>query len=98
MHPPGPLPLPLPPPAPGYLSPAVAAAALTRQLARLGVTGVYTASCDRYAVISVNASLTVWTDGRLLWCIRGGQRQSWPAADTERAASHLAASPPPAAT
>ena len=36
---------PAPPPAAGAASPARTAAALVRELARLGVTGVYTASC-----------------------------------------------------
>jgi hypothetical protein len=37
----------------------------------------------------------VWTNGLVLWWEHGGQRQSCPAADTDRAATHLAASADP---
>ena len=87
MHPPD----PPPPPGPGYASPANVAAALARQLARHGITGIYTAAAEKFAVISVTADLTVWTNGYLLWCTYDGQRRTWPAADTEAAASSLAA-------
>jgi hypothetical protein len=43
----------------------------------------------------VAAGLTVWTNGLVLWWEHGGQRQSCPAADTDRAATHLAAAADP---
>ena len=84
-------PFPPPPPGAGYASPARAAADLTRALAGHGITGIYTAAAEKFAVISVTADLTVWTNGHLLWCTHHGQRHTWPAADTETAASRLAA-------
>jgi len=39
----------------------------------------------------VAAGLTAWTNGRLLWVTHDGQRETWPAADTETAAARLAA-------
>jgi hypothetical protein len=42
-------------------------------------------------VISVTAGVTVWTDGRLLWCTLHGERRTWPAADPGTAATILAA-------
>ena len=42
-------------------------------------------------MISVTADLTVWTNGRLLWCTRHGQRHTWPAADIAAAAAAIAA-------
>jgi len=71
--------------------PAQAAADLVRELARLGVAGIYTAAADRFAVISVTAELTVWTNGRQVWCTHQGQRLTWPAADIATAATALAA-------
>jgi hypothetical protein len=55
-----------------------------------GITGIYTATTDKFAVISVTASLTVWTNGQQLWCNRHGQRHTWPAADMEAAATGIA--------
>jgi hypothetical protein len=92
MHPPD----PPPPPGPGYGSPASAAAALTRHLTRHGITGIYTASAARVAVISVTADLTVWTDGSRLWCTCQGQRHTWTVTDTGIAAARLAALARPA--
>jgi hypothetical protein len=91
-------PFPFPPPAPpssARASPARIAAALAGLLAARGVTRVYTAACELFAVISVAGGLTVWTNGLVLWWEHGGLRQSWPAADTERAAGHLAATAAP---
>jgi hypothetical protein len=85
MQPAGPL-----PPWPGRGSPARAAAALASQLARRGITGIYTATTQKFAVISVADGLIVWTDGHLLWCTCQGQRRSWPAAHAEAAAARLA--------
>ena len=79
------------PPWPGRASPARAASALASQLARHGITGIYTATTAKFAVISVADGLIVWTDGYLLWCIHQGQRRSWPAAHAEAAAVRLAA-------
>jgi hypothetical protein len=76
---------------PTAAAPGGAAAALTRALTARGITGVITAAAQKTAVISVTADLTVWTDGTWLWCTVGGQRRTWPAADTETAASHIAA-------
>lgn len=87
MHPLGPYP---PPPASGR-TPADAAAALVRQLAGYGITGIYTAATAKFAVISVTTGLTVWTDGRLLWCTHAGQRLTWPAADMRAAGAGIAA-------
>ena len=88
MQPPDPF--PRPPPGAGYASAARAAADLTRQLARRGITDIYTAAAEKFAVISVTAELTVWTNGQLLWCTHHGQRHTWAVADTETAATRLA--------
>jgi len=88
-----PSPAPLPPPAqpgPGHPSPARAAADLARALDRHGLTGIYTAATSQFAVISVSAGVTAWTNGRLVWITRDGQRETWTAADTETAAARLA--------
>ena len=86
MRPPDPFPLPLP-----GASPARAAADLTRALTRVGITGIYTATAAKLAVISVTADLTVWTNGHQFWCTHHGQRLTWPTADLEKAATRLAA-------
>ena len=78
------------PPPPGA-SPARAAADLTRALTRQGITGIYTATATKFAVISVTAELTVWTNGHQVWCTHHGQRLTWPAADIETAATRIAA-------
>ena len=75
-------------PGPG---PAAVAAALARQLAGLGITGIYTATTYKFAVISVTVGLTVWTDGQRLWCTQAGQRHTWPAAEMQAAAVGIAA-------
>jgi hypothetical protein len=90
MQPPSPFPMPGPS-GTGGDSPAQTAAALTRALARHGVTRVYTNASEQYAVISVNASLTVWTNGRQIWCTVQGQRYTWAASETETAAARIAA-------
>ena len=76
---------------PTAAAPGRVAAALTRALHARGITGIITAAARKTAVISVTADLTVWTDGTWLWCTTGGQRRTWPAADTEAAASRIAA-------
>jgi hypothetical protein len=86
MHPPDPF--PPPPPLPG-VSPARAAAALTRAIAAHGITGIYAATAAKFAVISVTADLTIWTNGHQFWCTHHGQRHIWPAADTETAATRI---------
>ncbi|MGH3222519.1 MAG: hypothetical protein ACRDPY_28130 [Streptosporangiaceae bacterium] len=88
MHPPAPFP---PAPGPAAATPADIAAALVRQLAARGITDVYTASTDTFAVISVTAGLTVWTGRRQLWCHHRGQHHAWPAADLAAAAGGIAA-------
>jgi len=85
MYPPDPFPS-----SPGG-TPAQVAAQLIHQLAAYHITGIYTAATVKFAVISVTADLTVWTDGRLLWCTRHGQRQTWPAADIQAAAYGISA-------
>jgi len=80
---------PFPPP-PSAAAPGRAAAALARALTARGITGIITAAAQKFAVISVAAGLTVWTDGDQFWCTHAGQRRSWPAADTESAAAQLA--------
>jgi|HubBroStandDraft_1064217.scaffolds.fasta_scaffold18026_3 hypothetical protein len=89
MPPPAPL-APGPGPAPAT-SPAVVAAALARHLAGHGITGVYTAATIKVAVISVTTGLTIWTDGRQLWCTHDGTRHTWPATDTTAAAAEITA-------
>jgi len=88
MQPPAPFP---PGPGPAAASPAAVAAALARHLAARGITGIYTATTYKFAVISVTAELTVWTNGQQLWCNRHGQRHTWPAADLAAAAARIAA-------
>jgi hypothetical protein len=88
MQPPAPFP---PGPGPAPASPAAVAAALARHLAAHSITGIYTAAAYKFAVISVNADLTVWTDGQQLWCTCHGQRHTWPGADTAAAAAQIAA-------
>ena len=88
MQPPAPFP---PVPGPAAATPAAVTAALTRQLAAHGLTGIYTAAAEKFAVISVTAGLTIWTNGHLLWCTRHGQRHTWPAADIAAAATGIAA-------
>jgi hypothetical protein len=92
MYPPG----PFPPPSPTGRSPAQTADALARQLTGHGITGIYTATTNKFALISVTTGLTVWTDGRLLWCTYAGQRHTWPAADIQAAAAGIAALTRPA--
>jgi hypothetical protein len=88
MQPPAPFP---PGPVPAPASPAAVAAALARHLAAAGITGIYTAAASKFAVISVTADLTVWTNGGQLWCTRHGQRHTWPADHTAAAAAQIAA-------
>jgi hypothetical protein len=94
MHPPAPFP---PGPGPAAASPAAVAAALARHLAAHGITGVYTASADKCAVISVTAGLTIWTNGQLLWCTQAGEHHTWPASGLPAAAAQIAALARPAA-
>jgi hypothetical protein len=86
---------PFPPPQPGA-SPARAAADLTHALTCQGITGIYTATNAKFAVISVTAELTVWTNGHQFWCTHHSQRLTWPTADLEKAAKRLAALTRPA--
>jgi hypothetical protein len=88
MEPPAPFP---PWPGPAAATPAAVAAALARHLTARGITGIYTATTYKFAVISVTASVTVWTNGQQLWSTCHGQRHTWPAADTEAAATGIAA-------
>jgi hypothetical protein len=89
MQPPAPFPVPGPSGA-GRNEAARTADELTRQLARYGITRVYTTASEQYAVLSVTSELTVWTNGQLVWCTMQGQRFSWAAGDIETAAARLA--------
>jgi hypothetical protein len=75
----------------GPATPARAAGALARELTKRGITGLYTATSAKVAVVSVTAGLTVWTNGTLFWCTVRGQPRTWPAKDTPAAAAGLAA-------
>jgi len=88
-------PSPFAPPPPGA-SPAGTATALTRALAARGITGIYTATAARIALVSVTTAVTAWTDGRQIWCNCGGRHYAWPAAGIDTAASALAALARPA--
>ena len=92
MHHPDPF-----PPSPHGVSPARAAADLIGALTGRGVTDIYTAAAAKFAVISVTAELTVWTNGHQVWCTHHCQRLTWPAADIETAATRIAALTHPAA-
>jgi hypothetical protein len=92
MHPPGPF-----PPPPPAASPAATAAALARALSARGLAGLYTAADARFALVSVTAGLTAWTNGHQIWCTTAGRRHAWPAAGIEAAAAGLAALARPAA-
>jgi len=72
-------------------APASTAATLAAMLARHGLTRIYVAACSVIAVISISAALTAWTNGPITWITRDGQRETWPAADTQAAAARLAA-------
>ena len=71
-------------------SPGHLAAILAGLLAQHGLTRIYSTACHLFAVISVGVGLTVWTNGGQLWWTRDGQPRTWPAADPEGAAAHLA--------
>jgi hypothetical protein len=89
---PGRAPFPRPAlPGTGQATPASAAGILARHLNEKGITGIYAAACDRYALISIAAGLTVWTNGRVLWWDHPRQAGTWPAADPVPAAARLAA-------
>jgi hypothetical protein len=85
MHPPS----PFPPPPPGA-SPAATATALSRALTARGITGIYTATTARFALVSVIAAVTAWTNGHQIWCTCAGQHYTWPAADIDATAATLA--------
>jgi hypothetical protein len=87
MQPPTPFP---PGSGPAATSPHAASAALARHLAGHGLTGIYTAATAKFAVISVTTGLTIWTDGRQLWCTHDGTRHTWPTTDTAAAAVRIA--------
>jgi hypothetical protein len=87
MHPPA----PFPPGSGPATSPGEAAAALVRHLGARGIAGIYTATTYEFAVISVTADLTVWTNGQQLWCNRHGERHTWPASDMAAAADGITA-------
>ena len=77
-------------PSPPGASPARAAADLIRALIGQGVTGIYSAAATKFAVISITADLTVWTNGHQFWCTHHGQRLTWLTADLGKAATRLA--------
>jgi hypothetical protein len=55
-----------------------------------GLTRLYWSACTIFAVLSVTRGLTVWCDGRHLTWKHEGVATTWPAADTEGAATRLA--------
>jgi hypothetical protein len=63
---------------------------LAHALARHGITGIYTATAAKCAVISITADLTIWTNGHQLWSTHHGQRHTWSATDIETAAARIA--------
>jgi hypothetical protein len=69
--------------------PAAAIGALEGELRAAGLTRLYAASCARFAVLSVDYQVTVWTNGRLLWWRAAGEGVSWPAADPQGAVRQL---------
>ena len=79
--------LPAPPP---RQRPARALDALAAELRQRGMTGMYTASCRLFGVLSVSAGVTVWSNGRVLWWRVGDEETTWPAADVPGAARRLA--------
>ena len=81
---------------PPAASPAATATALASALAARGITGIYTAAAAPVALVSVTAAVTAWTNGHQIWCAHAGQHYTWAAADTEAAASGLAALAHPA--
>ena len=91
MHPATPF-----PPPPPVDSPAATVAALARALTARGLSSIYTAADARFARVSVTAELTVWTNGRQIWCTCAGQRHTWPAADIGGTAAAIAALARPA--
>jgi len=70
--------------------PGVILGELEAALRRRGLDGIYGATAGGFGVLSVGRGLSVWCDGSVLWWILGGQRVTWPAADTEGAAGELA--------
>jgi hypothetical protein len=82
---------PFPPPEPsgGGESADRTALALADQLERQGISRVYTASSGRYAVVSVNTGMTVWTNGPLIWCTVQGRRYTWAADEIGAAATRI---------
>ena len=44
---------------------------------------IFTAAAAKFAVISLTADPTVWTNGHQVWCTHHGQRLTWPAADLD---------------
>jgi hypothetical protein len=69
--------------------PGVILGELEAALRRRGADGIYGATAGGFGVLSVGRGLSVWCDGQVLWWILGGQRTTWPAADTEGAAGEL---------
>ncbi len=81
------------------LEPANVLRALADLLQQRGVTRLYGSAGQQLGVLSVTDSVTVWTDGRLLWWQQDGENVTWPAADPDGAATRLAAlSRPPGPT
>jgi hypothetical protein len=55
-----------------------------------GCHRLYWSACTLQAVVSVTTGLTVWCDGRSLRWQHAGSDTTWPADDTEGAATRLA--------
>jgi hypothetical protein len=81
--------LPAPAAFPPRQRPAEVPDAPPAQLRERGLTRLYGACCRRFAVLSVAAGITVWTNGRILWWHANGTNATWPAADHPGAARQL---------
>jgi hypothetical protein len=72
-------------------SPANVVRTLGAMLRERGIERIYGAACAVLGVLSVNADLTVWTNGRMLLWHVNGMPDVHPAADIEGATERLAA-------
>lgn len=75
-------------PEPSGRRPAVALHALAARLRERGITDLYGAACARFGVLSL-PSVSVWSDGRVLWWRTAGREMTWPATDPGGAAGRL---------
>lgn len=74
---------------PARQRPAEALHSLAAQLRQRGIINLYGACCDRLGVLSL-PSVSVWTNGRILWWqTSDGTQTTWPTADPQGAARLL---------